>query len=437
MPDKVTRGLRLLTVKEIKDLIRDPKILVGMILFPALMLPLMGGAISIATGSTIESAYGNLTVYVMDDDGSAGGMAFLDFLSRSSIGSVIVTGDPAEVATSLDPGSTLILIPQGFTQNLTENRYSRLVQYSNFQDYSLVEFLKAGRVTSLVGAFEEMVVRGNIGTGMPGVNPNVVLNPINLTYQSIIKGAPQPIAPAILQGMVQLQGFLGPVVIMVVLILAMQVAATSMAVEKEAKTLETLLTIPVSRMSILFSKLAGTVVIALLATVANVFAFTYYFNSLMGSVTYSATGIDLVSIGLAPSLMGYVVLGLALFGSLIAALALALTLGTLAKDVRGAQSLIGILIVPAVIPTFLLMMGDINSLPPVIQTALYLIPFTYTTLASQALFTGNFAPVLLGLGYIAVFVVVTLYIAAKVFSTERIMTARLSFGRKKAKAEGA
>lgn len=436
MPEKGTKGLRLLTVKEVKDLIRDPKILVGMILFPALMLPLMGGAISIATSSTIESAYGNLTVYVMNDDGGAGAVAFLDFLSRSAVETRVVTGDPAAVAMTLDPGATLILIPVGFTQNLTESMYSQLVQYTNFKDYSLVEFLKAGRVTSLIGAFEAMVVKGTIGTAMPGSDPNTVLNPINITYQSIIKGEPQPINPSTLQSMVQLQGFLGPIVIMVVLMMAMQVAATSMAVEKEAKTLETLLTIPVSRMNILFSKLAGTVVVALLATVANVFAFTYYFNSLLGVVPDAASGMDLASMGLAPSPMGYAILGLALFGSLIAALALALTIGTLAKDVRGAQSLVGILIVPALLPTFLLMMGDINSLPPAIQTVLYLIPFTYTTLASQALFTGNFGPILIGLVYIAVFVLVTLYIAAKVFSTERIMTAQLSFWKKKARPEG-
>jgi ABC-2 type transport system permease protein len=239
----------------------------------------------------------------------------------------------------------------------------------------------------------------------------------------------------VLQSLIQLQGFLGPVVIMVVLILAMQVAATSIAVEKEAKTLETLLTIPVSRMSILFSKLAGTVVVALLATVANIFAFTYYLNSLMGPTTVAEGTLDLASMGLAPSMLGYLVLGLALFGSLIAALALALTLGTLAKDVRGAQSLIGILILPVILPTFLLMMGDINSLPSIIQTVLYLIPFTYTTLASQALFTGNYAPILIGLVYIAAFVAITLYLAAKVFSTERIMTARLSFWKGKAKSE--
>jgi ABC-2 type transport system permease protein len=435
MPEKTTRGLRHLTAKEVKDLIRDPKIIVGMILFPALILPLMGGAISVATGSTIESAYGNLTIYVMNDDGGAGGMAFLDLLSRSSVEVKVVTGDPAILATTLDPGETLILIPTGFTQNLTENIYSQMIQYTSFKDYSMVEFLKANRVTNLVGAFESVVVKGSIGAGMPGINPNVVLNPINLTYQSMIKGEPQPVAPSTLQSVIQLQGLLGPLVIMVVLILAMQVAATSMAVEKEAKTLETLLTIPVSRMSILFSKLTGTVVIALLATIANVFAFTFYFNSLMGSVSDVTTGIDLASMGLAPSIMGYVILGLALFGSLIAALALALTLGTLAKDVRGAQSLVGIVIIPVILPTFLLMMGDINSLPPVIQTVLYLIPFTYTTLASQALFTGNFGPVLLGLVYIAVFVIITLYIAARVFSTERIMTSRLSFW-KKSKAEG-
>jgi ABC-2 type transport system permease protein len=86
--------------------------------------------------------------------------------------------------------------------------------------------------------------------------------------------------------------------------------------------------------------------------------------------------------------------------------------------------------VPVFLPTIFLMMGDISTLPAAIQWVLYLIPFTYPVLASQALFTGNYGPILLGLVYMAVFTFATLYIAARVFSTERIMTARLAFRRK-------
>ena len=427
------KGSRLLIVKEVKDLIRDPKIIIGMIIFPALILPLMGFAINISTGSTIEQSSGNLTVYVIDADGGNYSAGLQQYLMNNSVTLVSAQGNPADVAKNLSGGSTVIYIPSGFSQNITSNDTANMLLYSNFKDYSTVEFIKSDRVGALINGYENSVIIGNIKGAAPGANISTMLNPINLGYESVIKGSAQSLSPDTLQNVVRLQSLSGPLVIMLILILAMQVAATSMAVEKEAKTLETLLTVPVSRLSILFSKLVGSVTIALLATIANVLAFTYYFNAALGPISSTVKGLNLASAGLSPSPEGYMILGLTLFGSLISALALALTLGTLAQDVRGAQSLIGVIMVPVFIPTIFLMFGDISTLPTAVQAVLYLIPFTYPALASQALFTGNFGPIFLGLVYMAVFTFATLYIAARVFSTERIMTTQLNFRWRKAK----
>jgi len=424
------KGLRLLIVKEVKDLLRDPKILIGMILFPALLLPLMGAAINVSTGSTIEKASGNLTAYIIDDDGGSVVGDLQRYASENRINLTATSGNPADAVKTLEGGGTIIYVPAGFSQNVTSNTVGSLILYTNFKEFSIVEFIKSQRVSDLINAFEDAVIKKKVESSIPGSDPNSVLNPISVEQESVIKGIAQPISPALLQSVVRLQGLMGPLVIMIVLILAMQVAATSMAVEKEAKTLETLLTIPVSRLSILFGKLVGSVTIALLATIANVLAFTYYMGAITSQIPTGAGGSDLISLGLVPSVQGYLVLGLTLFGALISALALALTLGTLSQDVRGAQSIIGIIIVPVFLPTIFLMMGDISTLPASIQWVLYLIPFTYPVLASQALFTGNYGTILLGLVYMAVFTFVTLYIAARVFSTERIMTARLAFRRK-------
>ena len=424
------KGLRLLIAKEVKDLLRDPKILIGMILFPALLLPLMGAAINVSTGSTIEKASGNLTAYIIDDDGGSVVGDLQRYASENRINLTATSGDPADVVKTLEGGGTLVYVPAGFSQNVTSNTVGNLIIYTNFKEFSIVEFIKSQRVSDLISAFEDAVIKKKVESGIPGSDPNSVLNPISVEHESVIKGIAQPISPALLQSVVRLQGLMGPLVIMIVLILAMQVAATSMAVEKEAKTLETLLTIPVSRLSILFGKLVGSVTIALLATIANVLAFTYYIGAITSQIPTGAGGPDLIGLGLVPSVQGYLVLGLTLFGALISALALALTLGTLSQDVRGAQSIIGIIIVPVFLPTIFLMMGDISTLPAAIQAVLYLIPFTYPVLASQALFTGSYGPILLGLVYMAVFTFVTLYIAARVFSTEKIMTARLAFRRK-------
>lgn len=424
------KGLRLLIVKEVKDLLRDPKILIGMILFPALMLPLMGAAINISTGSTIEIASSYLTTYIIDDDGGSVVGELQPYANDSRINLIVTSGNPADVVTTLEGGGTLIYVPAGFSQNITSNMRGNLVLYTNYKEFSIAEFIKSQRVSGLIGAFEEAVIREKVESGIPAADPNSILNPISVQQESVIKGTAQPISPDVLQTVVRLQGLMGPIVIMLVLILAMQIAATSMAVEKEAKTLETLLTIPVSRLSILFGKLVGSITIALLATIANVLAFTYYIGSITSMIPSGTGGADLVTLGLVPSAQGYLILGLTLFGALISALALALTLGTLAQDVRGAQSIIGIIIVPVFLPTIFLMMGDISTLPTAIQTVLYLIPFTYPTLASQALITGNYGTLLLGLVYMAAFTLTTLYIAARVFSTEKVMTARLTFRRR-------
>lgn len=110
---------------------------------------------------------------------------------------------------------------------------------------------------------------------------------------------------------------------------------------------------------------------------------------------------------------------------------MALTLGTMAQDVRGAQSVIGVVIVPILLPTIFLMIGDMKTLPLSIQAILYAIPFTYPVLASQLLITGDYTLLLAGLGYMAIFTFFTLYVAAKVFSTEKVMTGRLSLKKRR------
>jgi len=48
-------GLRNLIVKEIKELLRDPKILLGMVLMPLIIFPVIGAAMNISTTAVKES----------------------------------------------------------------------------------------------------------------------------------------------------------------------------------------------------------------------------------------------------------------------------------------------------------------------------------------------------------------------------------------------
>jgi ABC-2 type transport system permease protein len=84
------------------------------------------------------------------------------------------------------------------------------------------------------------------------------------------------------------------------------------------------------------------------------------------------------------------------------------------------------------VPALVLMFSPVNALPAGVQAIILAIPFTYPILASQAIYTHQYLVVALGIIYQAVFTAAILALAARVFSTERIMTARLAFGKKKA-----
>jgi ABC-2 type transport system permease protein len=218
------------------------------------------------------------------------------------------------------------------------------------------------------------------------------------------------------------------------IILAMQLAATSVATEKEEKTLETLMSLPLSRFTLLMGKLAGSTVVAAIGAVATILGVIYY----MGSFSFGAPAqqpIDLVAVGLAPSLLSYMILGISVFVALLSALALAVVVSVFAEDVRGAQSLLGFVYTPLLIPMFVLMFADINTLPLGFQILLLALPFTHPMLAARATITGDYLTPVLGIGYVAIFTVAILYIAARLFATEKILTAKIRLGRKKVRAE--
>jgi ABC-2 type transport system permease protein len=284
-----------------------------------------------------------------------------------------------------------------------------------------------------VSGFEQALSRQIAETKFPE-NPDAVLDPISVSQSSIVKGKPEDVDPSALYSFAQAQFFGLPLALFMLIILAMQLAATSVATEKEEKTLETLMSLPLSRFTLLMGKLAGSTVVAAIGAVATILGVIYY----MGSFTFGAPAqqaIDLVAVGLAPSLLSYVILGISVFVALLAALALAVVVSVFADDVRGAQSLLGFVYTPLLIPMFVLMFADINSLPLGFQILLLALPFTHPMLAARATITGDYLTPVLGIVYVALFTVAILYIAARLFATEKILTAKIRLGRKKVRAE--
>lgn len=420
------KGLLNIIIKEVKELVRDPKILLPMIIIPLIMFPIMGFAVQ----TSMEAAQGSMeeiSVAVMNLDG--GPVAESLMANLTNWNAKIVHVDDLNLAEAFNYVQEsnltgLIVIPSGFSQNITEGKTAELEVYTPFRGGGITEATSSAAVSSLLSFFENNLVNQRIAE--VSKDPETFLNPIALSEKSIIKGKGVDINPSVLFGLVLSQSIMMPVGIMMLLIFAMQLAATAVASEKEEKTLETLLTLPINRFMILAGKLTGSILVAIVGAIAYLIGFSYYMNSFTGMIPTEA-GVDLASIGLAPTLLSYTLLGLSLFMALLSALALAISISVFAEDVRGAQALVGPLSILFVFPMIFTMFTDITALPFPLSTILLAIPFTHPLLAANVAFTGNYLVAVGGIVYMAIFTVGVLYVAARLFGTEKILTAKLKF----------
>ena len=421
------KGFTTILVKELKELMRDPKILIGMIVLPLVIFPVMG----LVMGYAVESAQSQAqraTLLVVNNDGGNWSQTFVSYLNGTMNVAVLNNMDPQQVVSQnllTEYNSTqFVEIPAGFSQNMT--------RHIDDGEFNVTATL------NVYGVFQGGGIFSNIGSSgfsvfVNGFNRYIAPDVVYTTQSTIIKGEiQQGIDPATLSGLLISQSLALPITMMIMLTYSMQIAATSVAMEKEEKTLETLLTMPVDRFAILMGKLSSTIIVAGVASIAVLFGYNY----MLGSITLGipTTGsVDLVALGLVPSPLGYALLGISLFITLLSALALAVIMSAFSEDVRGAQALVGYLYPLIYVPSLALIYLDINTLPLAIKAVLFAIPYSQPIIASKAVVLGDYTTVIFGIVYVAAFTLVIMYIASRLFATEKILTAKLRFRRRGSK----
>jgi len=406
------KGFGPLLLKELKELMRDPKILLGFIIVPLLMFPVLGYVMNFSMETAKESA-AKAAVLVVNRDSGANSTEFIAYLNSSiKVFTVNVsTVDDAVSTLSSYNATGIVEIPAGFSNNVTARIPVDVKFYTVFSGAGLLEGIGSSMVDALVEQF----------------NRNVAPNVLVPQKSVIVKGRiVEGVDPRILSSLVLSQSIALPITLIILLTYSMQIAATSVAMEKEEKTLETLLTLPIDRFAILMGKLSGSTIIAGVGAVAYMFGFNYYMGSFTSTIP-TGTSIDLISLGLVPSLFGYLLLGVSLFVTLLSALALAVILSAFAQDVRSAQSLVSYVYPLLFVPSLALMYIDINVLPFWLKVVFYAIPFSQPIIASKAVTMGDYLTAGLGIVYVAAFTLVIMYVASRLFATEKILTVKLRF----------
>jgi len=390
-----------------------------------------------------EAENGAIPVAVVDADGGAYSAVVLAALEQAGLEPVAVepAGAGRDSNALLDDAgaSILVEIPEGFSAGLVSGNPQELSTVTRIEHFSFVGNTAANTLSGATALVNSALASAIAAEAAPDVSPQMLQQPVT-TAESVVIGEREAKTGALqVMSFVSQQTTLIPIVLFVVVIFASQMIATTIATEKENKTLETLLSYPVSRTSIVTSKMVAAGIVALLVGIAYMFGITRYIAGIESSFT-SGTAADraataseaaMQQLGLTLGTSDYVLMGLTLFAGILVALAISIILGAFAESVKSVQALLTPMMVLMMVPYFLTIFLDLSSLPDGARLAVMAIPFTYLFTAGPNLFLGNYAMVWFGIAYQFVWFAAFVTLAARVFSSDRILTMKLSLGRKK------
>ncbi len=421
--------------KELKELITFQAI--GGLLVGALMFVLLGSVMG-NIGEEMSKNAGS--VVIVDNDKSAITSQSIEALKASGFEVTIIEGDNnvelSKKASELGHNS-LLVFPKGFQEGIENKKPQELTIISELTSFSIMGNMSQTAQTA-AEVVKESLTTMLIKADLANVDVEYVKNPVVNIDVTVVKDKSEIINSNALQGFAMQQSMFIPIIVFILIMFATQLNASAIANEKGDKTLETLLSAPVSRLAVLGSKMCASAVFSLLMAGVYMVGFSSYMNGMMGGMTGGDMDMAtapitaaLKNLGLQLGTPQFALIGIQLFLTISIALTISMILGALAKDLKSAQSLLMPLMFVTMIPYFITMFMDVSSLPMVARILVYAIPFTHTFTATSALLFGNNLLFFGGMAYQIIILVVVLYLAVKVFSTDKIFTMTLEFKKKR------
>ena len=338
---------------------------------------------------------------------------------------------PAELKR-LDINNVLI-IPKGFTQQIENNQQADVKYVSKMTTLATLSASSMSDASqTIVSKCVQSAIYGKKKAGGQLTDEEIkqLDNPVNFEETTVVSDKSEKVSSAVLQALCSMQGMVVPILMFVLIMYSSQMILGAISTEKTDKTLETLLSAPVSRLSVRSAKMLSAGVVAAIQAIIYMIGMNQMMKGLTENIG-NTEGYDEIMnrLGLTMNFEQYVLVGLQMFMSILIALSISLVLGVLATDAKSAQSFVMPINFAAMIPYFLSIMVDIKTLSPVVKYIVYAIPFTHTFMASENVMFGNKSVYWGGFAYQAVFLAICLFIAMRIFMSDRVFT--MSLGGKK------
>jgi len=386
-------------------------------ILPIVVIAIVYGSVGQMIGNVGETIKEKPVIGIVDmDDGNFSDIAMSVLTEKAK---VVYNGTDSEEGLEEVRGKNgvaLLAIPDNFSQNIYDNRPGEIEIYWIMKGAGMMDSISSGTVEGLVQSVNQEISKKLIQQDSSS-DPALVLNPTTRVDTTFFKGKEiKGLSPSTLGNMLVSQSIVIPIVVMMLIIMAGASVISSMGLEKENKTLETLLTLPVRRSHIVIGKMVGSALVGMIMAAIYMIGFSRYMTS------FQVADVNLADFGLALGMPDYLLIGISLFVALLAGLALCIVLGTFAKNYRSAQALVFPITALALISTFIVMFKDFDTIPAVLKVLVFAIPFSHPMMAIRALMLDNYWLVIGGIAYTAVFTVIMVGIAVRIFNSDRLLT---------------
>lgn len=390
--------------KEVKDILRDKKTVITSIVVPMFLIPLL----NIIMGGGVESLQKgiseNVTIALSEESNTPETVKLVEdkiIISNPNI-KLVEVENPVE-AVKKEEVRLVLEFEKDYAVKLAEGKPFEI---KLFYDRSKTKSEAAVEIISeAIGKFNSNVVKERVSA--LGLDPDM-LEPVKVTENNVADSK---------QGGNMMLMMMMPLMIGLLVSLGGIPAATDLvAGEKERNTFEPLLTTKPDRASLLMGKYL-TVTLFSLVSVAAIAA---------GMIIGYGINPNSITMGSGEQIGGFSIPPLAGFLSLVITLALGMTftglqiaLSTYARSFKEAQTYMSFLIFAAMIPGYATMFMQPND----IQTFMFLMPVLNTIAALKMVLGGliNYVNLLMALGSSIIYVAGTLWLAARLFSQEKIL----------------
>lgn len=333
----------------------------------------------------------------------------------------------------------ILVIPKGFTNNIENGEMATIKNIGKVEGNSIMAQLENSSYSTAISDISNIIkdILIEQKTDFSSSDLELLNNPVTLDEVTVVGNKSEDISASMVSSVISSQGTFVPIIIFVIIVFASQMIVTAISTEKIDKTLETLLSTPISRVSILSAKMLSAGLVSLISAVVYMLGFSMSKGSVISEnaqdITSSVmpTTMAMISLGLTLTPFDYVIIGLNIFLSIMIALSISMMLGVMVNDIKSTQIVLMPVMFMTMIPYFISYFADINTISPILKAILNLIPFTHTFNITNNIMFNHVSNVWLGTAYQLIFLVVCMFFAVKLFKSDKILTASINFSRKK------